>query len=55
MLLHVEFTPAIMLRRYMMKMGNLVVVLDINCGTYVRHTKWDEEGLTNFAMEIDTS
>ena len=27
-----------------MKMGDLVVALDINCGTNVRHTKRDEEG-----------
>ena len=43
-----------MLWKCMMKMGDLVVVLDINCGTYVRHTGRDEEGLMTFAMEVDT-
>jgi len=55
MLPHAAFTLAIMLRRYMMKMGDLVVVLDNNCVTYVRLTKRDEEGLMTFAMEINTS
>ena len=54
MLPHTAFTPAIMLRQCMIKMGDLVVVLDINCKTYVRQTKWDEEGLMTFAMEIET-
>ena len=38
-----------------MKRGDLVIALDINCGTYERHTKRDEEGLMTFAMGIDTS
>ena len=38
-----------------MKMGDLVVALDINCGTYVRHTERDEEGLMTFVLEVDTS
>ena len=38
-----------------MKVGDIVVALDINCGTYVRYTKRDEEGLMTFAMEVDTS
>ena len=38
-----------------MKMGDLVVALDVNCGAYVRHTKRDEEGLTTSAMEVDAS
>ena len=37
------------------EMGDLIVALDINCGTYVPHTKRDEEGLMTFAMEVDAS
>ena len=55
MLPHVTLTPAVMLWRCMMKMGDLVVALDINCGAYVRHNKRDDEGLMAFAMEVDTS
>ena len=55
MLPHVTLTPAVMLRLCMMKVRDLVVALDINYGTYVRHTKRDEKGLMTFAMENDTS
>ena len=55
MLPRVSLTPAVMLWRCMMKMGDVVVALDINCATYVRHTKRDEEGLMTFAMDVDTS
>ena len=55
MLPHATLTPAVMLCRFMMKMGDLLVALDINCGTYVRHTKRDKEGLMAFAMEGDAS
>ena len=41
--------------RRMMKLGDLIVALDINCGTYVPHTKRDEEGLMTFAIEVDAS
>ena len=37
------------------EMGDLIVALDINCVTYVPHTKRDEEGLMTFAMEVDAS
>ena len=47
--------PRWMLCRRMMKLGDLIVALDINCGTYVPHTKRDEEGLMTFAMEGDAS
>ena len=52
---HATLTPAVMLCRRMMKLGDLIVALDINCGTYVPHTKRDEEGLMTFAMEVDAS
>ena len=55
MLPHATLTPAAMLCRCMMKMGDLFVALDINSGSYVRHTKRDEEGLMTFAMEVDAS
>ena len=35
-----------------MKRGDLVIALDINCGTYERHTKRDEEGLMTFEWEL---
>ena len=52
---HAAFTSAIILRRCIMKMRDLVVAIDISYGTYVQRTKGDEEGLMTFAMEIDTS
>ena len=52
---HASLTPAVLLCQCKMKMEDLVVALDINCGTYVRHTKRDEEGLLTFLMEVDTS
>ena len=55
MLPHARLTPAVMLCRRMMKLGDLIVALDIDCGTYVPHTKREEEGLMTFAMKVDAS
>ena len=55
MLPHATLTQAVMLCRHMMKLEDLIVALDINCGTYVPHTMRDEEGLMTFAMEVDAS
>ena len=55
MLPHATLAPAVMLCRRMMKLGDLIVALDINCRTYVPHTKRDEEGLMTSAMEVDAS
>ena len=55
MLPHATLTPAVMLCQRMMKLGDLIVALDINCGTYVPHTKRDEEGLMTFVVKVDAS